>query len=100
MIPASHIHHLQCVLCGTTYHPAEVPYACPSCGPLGALAVHYDYEQIAPHISPAPRSCGCLCPVQPSFPSLAVTTTPSISASRPATHLAGTTAIPVTTPIL
>src|SRR2546423_2796353 len=53
MIPASHIHHLQCVLCGTTYHPAEVPYACPSCGPLGVLAVHYDYEQIAPHISRA-----------------------------------------------
>src|SRR5436189_51834 len=53
MIPASHIHHLQCVLCGTTYHPAEVPYACPSCGALGALAVHYDYEQIAPHISRA-----------------------------------------------
>src|SRR5438270_2392662 len=53
MIPASHIHHLQCVLCGTTYHPVEVPYACPSCGPLGVLAVHYDYEQIAPHISRA-----------------------------------------------
>src|SRR5436853_1517860 len=53
MIPASHIHHLQCVLCGTTYHPAEVPYACPSCGPLGVLAVHYDYEQIAPHVSRA-----------------------------------------------
>src|SRR5947209_10495332 len=52
MIPG-HIHHLQCVLCGTTYHPAEVPYACPSCGPLGVLAVHYDYEQIAPHISRA-----------------------------------------------
>src|SRR5256714_8248368 len=53
MIPASHIHHLQCVLCGTTYHPVEVPYACPSCGPLGVLAVHYDYEQIIPRISRA-----------------------------------------------
>lgn len=53
MIPASHIHHLQCVLCGTTYNPAGVQYACPSCGPLGVLAVHYDYEQIAPHISRA-----------------------------------------------
>jgi threonine synthase len=53
MITASHIHHLQCVLCGTTYNPAGVQYACPSCGPLGVLAVHYDYEQIAPHISRA-----------------------------------------------
>src|SRR5436305_5716947 len=53
MIPASHIHHLQCVLCGTNYNPAEVPYTCPSCGPLGALAVHYDSGQIAPQLSRA-----------------------------------------------
>lgn len=53
MIPANHIHHLQCVLCGTNYHPAGVQYTCPACGPLGVLAVHYDYEQIAPHISRA-----------------------------------------------
>jgi threonine synthase len=53
MLPANHIHHLQCVLCGTNYNPAEVQYACPSCGPLGVLAVHYDYEQIAPRISRA-----------------------------------------------
>src|SRR5438128_10948081 len=50
MIPASHIHHLQCVLCGTTYHPAEVPYACRSCRPLGVLPLHYDYDQIPPHV--------------------------------------------------
>ncbi|HAE83068.1 MAG TPA: threonine synthase [Ktedonobacter sp.] len=49
----SHIHHLQCVLCGTNYTPADVLYCCPSCGPLGVLAVHYDYEQITPHISRA-----------------------------------------------
>src|SRR5436309_13225527 len=48
---ASHIHHLQCVLCGTSYDPAEVEYTCPACGPPGVLAVHYDYEQVAPHIS-------------------------------------------------
>ena len=53
MTPATHIHHLQCVLCGATYNPAEVQYSCPSCGPLGVLAVHYDYEQIAPRISRA-----------------------------------------------
>jgi len=53
LTPATHIHHLQCVLCGATYNPAEVQYSCPSCGPLGVLAVHYDYEQIAPRISRA-----------------------------------------------
>jgi threonine synthase len=53
LTPATHIHHLQCVLCGAQYSPAEVPYCCPSCGPLGVLAVHYDYEQIAPRISRA-----------------------------------------------
>ncbi len=51
MMPATHIQHLQCVLCGTTYDPAVVQYACPACGPLGVLAVEYDYEQIAPRIS-------------------------------------------------
>lgn len=48
---ANHIQHLQCVLCGAIYNPADVRYACPACGPLGVLAVQYDYEQIAPHIS-------------------------------------------------
>jgi threonine synthase len=51
MKPATHIQHLQCVLCGTTYDPAVVQYACPACGPLGVLSVQYDYEQIAPHMS-------------------------------------------------
>lgn len=48
-----HILHLQCVLCGARYDPAEVTYTCPACGPLGVLEVHYDYEQIAEHISRA-----------------------------------------------
>src|SRR6266568_3408302 len=53
MSTVNHIHHLQCVLCGTTYDPAGVVYTCPTCGSLGVLAVHYDYAQIAPHISRA-----------------------------------------------
>jgi threonine synthase len=48
---ANHITSLQCVLCGTTYHPGDVEYTCPTCGPLGVLEVHYDYEQVAQHIS-------------------------------------------------
>jgi threonine synthase len=48
---AEHIHHLQCVLCGTSYDPANIAYTCPTCGPHGVLEVHYDYEQIAPRIS-------------------------------------------------
>ena len=50
MVP-EHIHYLQCVLCGTSYDPAEITYTCPACGPLGVLEVHYDYELIAPRIS-------------------------------------------------
>lgn len=48
---AGHIHHLQCVLCGASYSPAAVEYTCLACGPSGILAVHYDYERVAPHIS-------------------------------------------------
>src|SRR5579863_4561748 len=46
-----HIQNLQCVLCGAIYNPAEVIYTCPACGPLGVLEVHYDYEEVARHIS-------------------------------------------------
>lgn len=52
-MPASHIRHLQCVLCGARYDPAEVTYTCPTCGPLGVLEVHYDYGQVAQHLSRA-----------------------------------------------
>jgi len=52
-MPANHISHLQCVLCGATYDPADIAYTCPKCGPLGVLEVHYNYEQIALHISRA-----------------------------------------------
>ncbi|HVB73049.1 MAG TPA: threonine synthase [Ktedonobacteraceae bacterium] len=47
----NHIQNLQCVLCGAIYDPAEVTYTCPTCGPLGVLEVHYDYEQVSQHIS-------------------------------------------------
>ncbi|HZU66868.1 MAG TPA: threonine synthase [Ktedonobacteraceae bacterium] len=50
MVP-DHIHHLTCVLCGTTYSPADVTYSCPACGSLGVLEVHYDYERIASRIN-------------------------------------------------
>jgi threonine synthase len=53
MQSATHIHHLQCILCGRIYDQAAVIYTCPACGPLGVLAVHYDYAQIAPRISRA-----------------------------------------------
>src|SRR5438270_3832929 len=46
-MPVGHIQNLQCVLCGTTYDPAQITYACPTCGPLGVLEVHYDYSQVA-----------------------------------------------------
>jgi threonine synthase len=52
-MPVNHIHHLQCVLCGVIYDPAEVTYTCPACGLAGVLEVHYDYERIAPLISRA-----------------------------------------------
>src|SRR5215469_14423764 len=52
-MPANHIHHLQCVLCRTTYNQAEIAYTCPTCGPLGVLEVHYDYEQVAQLLSRA-----------------------------------------------
>src|SRR5207249_9456301 len=52
MLP-NHIHHLQCVLCGARYVPAEVNYTCLACGPLGVLEVNYDYEEVAQHISHA-----------------------------------------------
>src|SRR5579872_2633100 len=48
---AEHITNLQCVLCGTSYHPADIEYTCSSCGPLGVLEVHYDYARVAQHIS-------------------------------------------------
>ncbi len=50
---ADYIRHLQCVLCGAGYDPKEVTYTCPACGHLGVLEVHYDYDQIAQHISRA-----------------------------------------------
>ena len=47
----NHVKDLQCVLCGASYSVSEVAYSCPACGPLGVLEVHYDYEEVARHIS-------------------------------------------------
>lgn len=47
------VSYLECVLCGKRYQPGEVSYACPACGPLGVLYVHYDYERITPHFTRA-----------------------------------------------
>ncbi|RME00056.1 MAG: threonine synthase [Calditrichaeota bacterium] len=44
--------HLECTLCGSHYS-AEVLYTCPRCGIEGILDVHYDYERITAHFSPA-----------------------------------------------
>jgi threonine synthase len=53
IMPANHIHHLQCVLCAARYDQAEIAYTCPTCGPLGVLEVHYDYEQVAQRLGRA-----------------------------------------------
>jgi threonine synthase len=50
-LPAEHITHLQCVLCGANYDPNKTEYTCPACGSLGVLKVHYDYDKIAQRIS-------------------------------------------------
>src|SRR5260370_397428 len=115
-MPADHIHHLRCVLCGARYDPAEVTYTCPACGPLGVLEVHYDYERIARHISRAqlvcratslslimrrvPRSCNCSCAVRASLLCRAATMMHLISALRHVMSLVGTTVIRATILIL
>ena len=47
----NHVTDLQCILCGASYGAAAVAYSCPTCGPLGVLEVHYDYAQVAQHMS-------------------------------------------------
>src|SRR5215213_1543176 len=37
---------LTCDLCGRSSGPAEAPYACPDCGPLGVRRVQYDYAEV------------------------------------------------------
>lgn len=96
---ANHISHLQCVLCGATYNPADITYTCPKCGPLGVLEVHYDYEQITPHISRASLSENrdptfwryrALLPIsysQKNTPQLAIGGTPLYPVQRLRNHL-------------
>ena len=69
-MPVGHIQNLQCVLCGTTYDPAQITYACPTCGPLGVLEVHYDYSQIAQrfnHAQLAEKRDQTMCVTAPSY---------------------------------
>ena len=99
MMPTSHIQYLQCVLCGAKYNPAEVQYACPVCGPLGVLAVQYDYEQVAPRISRAQLAqerdptlwrYRPLLPIsysQKARPALAIGGTPLYNVERLRSHL-------------
>ena len=96
---ADHILYLQCVLCGTTYGPDQVEYACPSCGPLGVLEVHYNYQRIAQRISkatleqdhdPTFMRYRALLPVSYSqvlAPALAIGGTPLYPVSRLRAHL-------------
>ena len=48
-----YVSYLECVLCGKRYEPVAVSYACPACGPLGVLMVHYDYARISPFFTRA-----------------------------------------------
>ncbi len=96
---ADHITSLQCVLCGATYHPGDVEYTCPACGPLGVLEVHFDYEQVAQHISRAQLAeqrdttlwrYRALLPISYSrkeMPPLAVGGTPLYTVERLRNHL-------------
>ncbi len=94
-----HILSLQCVLCGTTYGPDQVEYACPSCGPLGVLEVHFDYRRIAQRISratleqdrdPTFMRYRALLPISYSrinVPALAIGGTPLYPVNRLRAHL-------------
>lgn len=96
---SDHITNLQCVLCGTTYNPADVEYTCPACGPLGVLEVHYDYARVAQHISrsqlaeqhdPTLWRYRALLPISYShknIPPLAVGGTPLYTVERLRQHL-------------
>src|SRR5215469_1322730 len=99
MMSADHILYLQCVLCETTYDPDQVEYACPSCGSLGVLEVHYDYQRIAQRISratlaqdrdPTIMRYRALLPISYSHenaPALAIGGAPLYQVSRLRTHL-------------
>ncbi len=48
-----HVHHLECLVCGSRYAPDEIDYLCPDHGDDGILDVVYDYELIASRLSPS-----------------------------------------------
>jgi threonine synthase len=89
------ITHLECVLCSTHYSPEVVEYACPACGPLGVLRVHYNYERIsltraslAANPDPTLWRYRSLLPVpEDTAPALAIGGTPLYPVARLRSHL-------------
>ncbi len=50
----NHILGLKCVSCGQEFHPPEIDYTCPRCGPLlGTLEIIYDHKAIAKKLTRA-----------------------------------------------
>lgn len=48
----AHVLHLECLVCGERYDPAEIDYVCPHHGTEGIVDVVYDYEAIGAGFSP------------------------------------------------
>jgi threonine synthase len=44
--------HLECLICGERYDPADIEYVCPSHGTEGIVDVTYDYERIRASFGP------------------------------------------------
>jgi threonine synthase len=93
-----HILHLQCLICGRHYNPAEIEYICPDHGYEGIVDVVYDYDRLKQRISPAllkdnpDRTIWRYKPLLPVWPDspvppLAVGWTPLYAAPRLAADL-------------
>lgn len=71
IVASTPVTQLACALCGRTYGPSEVRYACPSCGPNGQIEMLYDYEAAARRLQPdlmrssAVRGLGRYLPILP-----------------------------------
>lgn len=47
-----HLINLECISCGRQFHPNDINYICPNCGPIsGTLEVRYDYQVIRKEIT-------------------------------------------------
>lgn len=93
IVSSTPVTQLACALCGRTYGPSEVRYACPSCGPNGQIEMLYDYEAAARRLQPdlmrasAVRGLARYLPILPvgsaeSLPPLRVGGTPFYRAAR------------------